>query len=477
MRLLAAIRLSRETDETTSPKNQWAAIDGYAALYNHTVVATATDLDVTGAIPAFDRPELGPYLSDPLLISSFDGIIVSKLDRLGRSVMDFGTLLEWCRAHGKTIISVAEALDFSTAAGVIFANVLIAFAQFERERMRERRREAAKTLRESGLWGGGQVPYGYQPVKSGANWTLTRDDQKASLIKAMSDKIIAGEALSTVAKWLNEAHVPTPRKSRKAKGKKEAKTYQWWPATVRDVLRSRSLLGETTHKGATVLGADGMPIRYEPILTDEKWNALQASLDDVRNPLRGERRAASYLLRIAYCACGEPLYVTSAGNGKRYYRCRSRVAGKSCSNRMIPVEDLEAAVDAYMVETPTYEIVQTHTVNGNANAKALADVGRQIADLTEERYVRHVMRGDFHAIMAQLERQYEELNTPEVQAERTELVRTGRFVHLEWPSWDDHERREFLQGAEITFKVKRDEKGEVHLDRAGGHKVWPTDDS
>ncbi len=463
-RLLATIRLSRETDETTSPKSQREQIDGYAALYKHTVVAVATDLDVTGAISPFDRAELGPYLSDPELIDSWDAIIVSKLDRLGRSVMDFGSLLEWCRSRDKTIISVAEALDFGTAAGVMFANVLIAFAQFERERMKERRREAAKTLREAGLWGGGQVPFGYRPEEAGANWTLVKDDETAHIIEDMADKIIAGEALSAVSRWLNETGVPTPRKARKAKGKKEAKVYQWWPATVRDVLRSRSLLGEVRHNGAVVLGADGMPVRFEPILTAEKWARLQKVMDDAHNPLRGERRSGTYLLRIAYCVCGEPLYVTQAGNGQLYYRCRSRTAGKSCGNRYIPKDALEAKIDEWITSHPTYEIIEMRKTDGNGNAKLLADIGHQISDLTQERYVRGIVREDFHEIMGRLQSEYDRVDGLERKGTRTETIHTGRYLSEEWPAWDERKRRAFLFDDGWRFNIHRDEQGEVILD-------------
>ena len=158
------------------------------------------DLDVKGSVSPFERERLGSYLTDPKLLDRWDGIIVSKLDRLGRSVVDFASLLEWCRANNKTVISVTEHLDFSTAAGVMFANALIAFAQFERERMAERRRDAAKTLREAGRWGGGQVPFGYRPERDGNGWILVKDSKLAEIAGVMADRIIAGETLSAVSR-------------------------------------------------------------------------------------------------------------------------------------------------------------------------------------------------------------------------------------------------------------------------------------
>jgi site-specific DNA recombinase len=470
MKLLAAIRLSRETDETTSPDSQRKQITGYSSLYGHEVVANAIDLDVKGSVSPFEREQLGPYLTDSKLFDTWDGIIVSKLDRLGRSVVDFASLLEWCRANNKTVISVAEHLDFSTAAGVMFANALIAFAQFERERMAERRRDAAKTLRETGRWGGGQVAFGYRPQRDGNGWILVKDSKIAGIAEEMADRIIAGEGLSGVSRWLNENEVPTPRKTRKEKGARKSKTYQWWPATVRDVLRSRSLLGEMTHNGATVLGSDGMPLRFEPIITDEKWVRLQTTLDAASNPLRGERRGAAYLLRVVYCACGEPLYQTNSGAGHRYYRCRSRTTGKPCGNRMIPMAELETAVDDWITTHPTFEITETRIIHGNGNAKLLADVGQQIADLTAERYVRGIVRDDFHEIMARLQTEYDRLAGTERKTDRIETIPTGRFLSEEWSQWDEHTRRRYLQEQGFRFIARRNEAGGIDLKGTPGEE-------
>ena len=216
------------------------------ALSQPGTLARKRAADVKGDVSPFERPELGPYLGDKPP-KAWDGIIVSQLDRLGRSLLDYATFLEWCRNHGKKVISVAESIDFGTPTGELFGNQLMAFAQFERQRIGERRRDAADRLREAGRWGGGQVPFGYRPEREGHGWTLVRDTRLGKIAEIMADRIIAGDTLSAVARWLNGSDIPTPRKARKAKGARTAKTYQWWPATVRDVLRSRSLLGEVTH--------------------------------------------------------------------------------------------------------------------------------------------------------------------------------------------------------------------------------------
>jgi site-specific DNA recombinase len=92
MRLLAVVRLSDLTDETTSPERQRGKITTYAKLHDHEVVGVAEDLDVSGAVSPFDRPQLGPWLKRP---DDWDGLIVAKYDRLTRSLLDFLVLYKW----------------------------------------------------------------------------------------------------------------------------------------------------------------------------------------------------------------------------------------------------------------------------------------------------------------------------------------------------------------------------------------------
>src|SRR6516225_856999 len=117
MRLLAAIRLSVETDATTSPERQRKDIEGYAARHGHTVVAWPTDLSVSGAVPPRQRPQLGPWLDRP---DDWDALIVARLDRLSRSLLDFAALQSDLEAKGKEIVCLDPVLDFTTPQGKAF---------------------------------------------------------------------------------------------------------------------------------------------------------------------------------------------------------------------------------------------------------------------------------------------------------------------------------------------------------------------
>jgi len=87
-RVLGAVRLSRLTDETTSPERQREDITLWAKLYGHTVTHITVDTDVSGSLPATLRPELGPWLTEPDKVAQWDILVSSKLDRISWSVRD-----------------------------------------------------------------------------------------------------------------------------------------------------------------------------------------------------------------------------------------------------------------------------------------------------------------------------------------------------------------------------------------------------
>src|SRR5207248_9614680 len=134
---------------------------------------------------------LGPWLTEPAKIDQWDGIIVAKIDRLTRSLYDFADLVRWCNKHGKTLISVTESIDLSTAHGKMIANILVTFAKFERERNGERRREAAEKLRQVGRWGGGRAPYGYT-MKEGGGGILYQNPDTAPVVRRIVNSFIDG---------------------------------------------------------------------------------------------------------------------------------------------------------------------------------------------------------------------------------------------------------------------------------------------
>ena len=252
MRLLGGARLSHKTDESTSIERQREQITLTAKVRGDELVFITEDTDVSGAVSPFLRESLGPWLTDPDKIALWDGLIVAKLDRLTRSLSDFDELVSWLDRNGKTLISVSESLDLSTSTGRMFANLLAMFAQFERERMSERRTDAANKIRENGWWAGFGYPYGTMPIKCGDHWELTINPETYPQLESMAYRLLEGHSASAIAKMLNALAVATP-----------AGGAMWRQNTIRDMFNNpkcpleHGLLAKV-RKHSTRLGSLGL---------------------------------------------------------------------------------------------------------------------------------------------------------------------------------------------------------------------------
>src|SRR5207247_7838548 len=122
------------------------------------------------------------------------------LDRLTRSLFDFADLVRWLDKNGKILISVSEGIDMSKPAGRMIANVLVAFAQFELERMGERRREAAVKLRAVGRMGSGRPAYGY--MRKEGDDRIRQNPDNAPIVRRIVNEVIDGLPMSDIAERL-----------------------------------------------------------------------------------------------------------------------------------------------------------------------------------------------------------------------------------------------------------------------------------
>src|SRR5690348_12458773 len=246
MRLLVARRLSNYTDESTSIERQGETGENYARAYGHEVVHMTADTDVSGAVSPFDRDDLGPWLTEPARLAQWDAIAVTKIDRLSRSLQDFVNFMGWAKEHGKTLISIGEGIDFSTPVGKLIGNILAMFAEFERERMGERRADAARKARREGRYDGRTLYFGY--AVDGDN-RYVRDPEYAPVAAQMARDRLAGHSLSWIARSLQERGI-----------KPRGGSAQWRADKVQKILLNPSLNGQITTDGRVLRGEDGKPL-------------------------------------------------------------------------------------------------------------------------------------------------------------------------------------------------------------------------
>lgn len=325
LRVLGAVRLSRLTDESTSPARQREAIEGWATVHAATVAAVVEDLDVSGAVSPWDRPGLGPYLSDPALVASWDVLVVWKLDRLSRSALDTLHLLEWARENGKRVVSVADSLDSSSTMGQVWIQLSAIFAEVERTNIRERVLAARRYLRSVGRWTGGHAPYGYRPVQVDGGYRLEHDPDTYPIVREMAQRVVEGESITSIARDFTARGVPTPR-SADDRSRWSSDPRAWSPSSIRAILRSPAVRGWTRHRGQIVLGPDGLPQQMGPeILSAGEWELVLDALDKRSRRMPPDRapRGSAPLYGVIYCSCGEHM-VSRRSRGSAVYQCSRR---------------------------------------------------------------------------------------------------------------------------------------------------------
>ena len=471
-RVLGAVRLSRMTDETTSPERQREQIHTWAKLHGHQVVHITEDADVSGSVPAALRPDLGPWLTDPALMARWDILTAAKTDRISRSVSDLCDLIEYAQVHGKYLASVAEQFDLSTPAGRMVAHILASVAEFERERTGERRREATEALLKAGRWPGGRYAYGYRAEKNGNGWYLVPDPETALVVQWMAQQVISGRAATAVARDLNARGVPTP-----------AGGHEWRPEVVIGNLRNPELTGQVHWKGEPVRDGEGEIVRRGGVLDDATFAAVQAALDGNSQQRGGRRSNASLLLRVAYCGrCQEPLYRSRKkvrGVTHDYYACKARLASgpDKCGEPYFRVDELEQFISGivldYCGDVPRRVKQVTPAEDHSAD---LASVTEAISAMQTKLIGSKVSPELFADTVSKLEARKAKLEAQPSRPERVDWVKTGETFRQWWEGLDEDGRHRYLIEAGVTVSAKHLERGQQRIIPSGtfehkGHRV------
>jgi len=486
--VLGAARLSKDADESTSIERQSSGIYGWADLRstttgdNYQVVHVSEDSDVSGAVRPFDRAGLGPYLREPLL-STWTVLVVFRLDRLTRSIADFEAIWKFLEANGKTLVSVAEQIDFGATAGRLMARQLVIFAEYEREMIRARVKNAYDAARANGKYPGMMFPFGYMPVKlSGKGWGIEPHPIYGPIVEQVADRFIAGESLSAICRWLDAEGIPTPRNVvREYKGSKALrKDARWNQTSLAAILRSPAVIGETTvndnniHRAKPLRDDSGMAVkRADPLISREKWEQVKEIL--AQNAAKqGPMVYRAPLLRVAHCAkCNGVLNTTTATyNGKqyRYYRCSNERLKRGCDAKRIKAEDLESAVETMMLETygeyPLTEVVEIAGIDYSTQMHELAEA---IGDLSTKIALGRVGGQDVSQLEDQ--RRIHETNLAALAAEQERSGRqpavnerpTGETFAERWHSLDWNGRNDLLRRNEIKVYTAKQPDGYVSV--------------
>ena len=288
-----------------------------------------------------ERPALQRLLGD-IDAGRIDVVVVYKVDRLTRSLLDFAKLVERFEAHATSFLSVTQSFNTTTSMGRLTLNMLLSFAQFEREVTAERIRDKIAASKARGMWMGGVAPLGYKPDGR----TLAVVDEHATFVRRLFERYLELGTVRRLADALTADGVRTP--ARATSTGKPLGARPLGRGQLYHLLKNPIYVGEIPHKEVTYPGL------HPAIIDRDLWNAVQARLaDQTRGQAGGSPRAsASPLAGKLVDADGAPLIATHAVKASadgtkrryRYYVSRSLHHRHDDAGMRLPARELERAV-------------------------------------------------------------------------------------------------------------------------------------
>jgi DNA invertase Pin-like site-specific DNA recombinase len=277
-----------------------------------------------------ERPALKRLLAD-IEAGQVDVIVVYKIDRLSRSLMDFAKLVEVFDAHNVTFVSVTQSFNTTTSMGRLTLNILLSFAQFEREVIGERIRDKFAASRARGMWMGGTVPLGYD-VK---DRKLVVNETEAPCVRRAFELFAeTGSGVETVRRLRAEGIIT---KSGRPLDK----------GTLYKLLHNRTYVGEAAHKGKVYPG------EHQAIVPRDLWDRVHTVMQVSPRARTNENRAQTpALLRgLIFGADGRalsPTYCRKRGRLYHYYVAqrvlKADAAGDERIVRRVSAAEIERAV-------------------------------------------------------------------------------------------------------------------------------------
>ncbi len=269
---------------------------------------------------SMERPGLEQLLSD-IDRGGIDIVVVYKVDRLTRSLADFARIVERFEAKGASFVSVTQAFNTTTSMGRLTLNVLLSFAQFEREVTGERIRDKIAASKAKGLWMGGNPMLGYTPEGR----TLTIAATEAETVRFIFKRYLELGSVHRLRAELAQNNIRAKswitRKGTKAGGGVLAR------GALYHLLRNRHYLGEIVHKGTA------HPGQHPAIIDAELFEAVQQRLDEAARRKREQslRVGGSPLTGLVFDERGHPMCPTHArgktGTPHRYYVSKPLITG------------------------------------------------------------------------------------------------------------------------------------------------------
>lgn len=324
------------------------------------------------------RPALQRLLAD-VEDGLVDVIVVYKIDRLSRSLADFAKMVDIFDRNNVTFVSVTQSFNTTNSMGRLTLNILLSFAQFEREVTAERIRDKFAASRKRGLWMGGNIPYGYDLVAR----KLVVNPQEAEILRWIFKRFVS---IGSVTKLVKDMH-------NRGITNKAGRPFD--KGAVNRMLKNRLYLGEAVHKGTSYPG------EHDALITPELWGKVDAIRQtNPRKRANNTRAKVPALLKgLLFSATGAAMTPTSTKKGNklyRYYISLDELKGRQLEG----IEHLPKRLPADTVENAVVGEIRRSLQTPEVTAKVLACLEQSRAHIPQDIVV-HALQ-EFNALWAKL---------------------------------------------------------------------------
>ncbi len=295
-----------------------------------------------------DRPAFNRLITD-IKAGLIDTVVVYKVDRLSRSLADFANIMELFDKHNVSFVSVTQYFDTSSSIGRMTLNILITFAQFEREMISERIRDKISRSRQKGKYMGGQPVLGYDVIEK----KLVINENEKYQVQKIYDFYVNNRSISEIVDIINNWGWTT--KQWKTKRGRLAGGRPFNKQVLYTILKNPLYIGKIRHHDKVYDG------EHEAIITQDIFNNVQILLktNSVAQTNTNRRRINSMLRGVLFCgSCGSRMvksYTSKNSKKYTYYTCLNAIKNgrNKCSNKSVPSVKLDEFVVNHIKDLAT----------------------------------------------------------------------------------------------------------------------------
>jgi len=421
------------------------------------------------------RPALQALLTD-IALGKIDLVVVYKIDRLTRSLTDFAKMVEVFDKHQTSFVSVTQHFNTTSSMGRLTLNVLLSFAQFEREVTGERIRDKVAATKKKGMWAGGSPPLGYD-IQDKALVVNAKEAERVRLIYRRYLEL--GNAVRL------KQELDARKIHSKVRGGKQPGGTRFSRGALYTVLQNRTYLGQVTHAGQVYPGL------HKPIVPQELWDKVQAQIQANKQAAKQQTKAhhPSLLAGRLYLDDGTrltPVHTNKLGKRYRYYRlgyARIGEEDKSKPKISMPAHDLEVLVErewkALLTSQDLTDRLTKDEENGLESMRQLRLLANTWDDLSladkmhrlEDAQLEVKVGSDDIRITANpegiIERRLHPLTRPSKHKKPNPITRTF-FASL----YVSHGEKKIVEPYEQIGQKERDEQREQLLRRIAQGRAW-----